>query len=960
MPASGMVGPASAVTPAVMRFPTLFGLLVLPFTVAAAAPALAAPPPEPDWEQTLEQVARAVVALRVRGVRDFDTERARGSTGTGFVVDMENGLLLTNRHMVHTGPVIAEAVLLDHEEIELEPIYRDPVHDFGFYRFDPGAVKYMDLVELPLAPEHARVGTEIRVVGNDSGEKISILDGTLARLDRAAPYYGGNEYNDFNTFYLQAASNTSGGSSGSPVVDRSGRVIGLNAGSRTSTASAFYLPLDRIVRALPYIQRGEVPPRGTLQTTFLYTPYDEVRRLGLREETEAAARAAFPDATGMLVVDQLVPGGPGSEGLEPGDVIVKLDGEPVGTFVALEAVLDEHVGGTVTLELERGGESVTTELEVGDLHAITPDTFLEASRGIFHPLSYMQARNHNLPIAGVYVAQSGYAFQNGGVPERTVITALDGEATPDLETFQAALESKAHGARVRVRYYKVSDPRREIEAVVRMDRAWHAMQRCSRDAATGDWPCVESPPAPEPSSAEPATVAFPAKGSKAARALASSLVKVDVEIPYPTAGVKSSNYLGVGLVVDAERGLVLTDRDTVPVRLADIFLTFGGQARVPARVRYLHPVHNLAVLEYDPALLGTSEVTAISLLDTPVETGDRVWQVGIDGAGNLVDYETTVARTYSMSLGASRTPRFRDVNVEGFGLTDSLSSIGGVIADKKGRVVAGWLSFMDQARGEAHFRALPSTFMERVVEPLRRDAAVDYRALGVDLGEVTLADARDRGLPEERAAALLEHAPDHRRILEVERVWGGTPAASVLRNGDLLVEVDGATVSRMREIEALTRRESVSLVVLRDGKEVALDVATVALDGEGIDRLVQWAGLIVHAPHHEVAAQSGTVREGIYGSWIWYGTPAFDAEVRPTRHIVEIDGEPITDLDSFLAVVGDDADRQPVRVKVEALDGRVQVQTMKEDLRFWPTEEIRWDGQRWVRLRVQDTEVSSP
>lgn len=67
---------------------------------------------------------------------------------------------------------MAEAIFLNREELPVYPLYYDPIHDFAFVRFDPSQLQFMDVGEVPLAPEGATVGLDIRVVGNDSGEKV--------------------------------------------------------------------------------------------------------------------------------------------------------------------------------------------------------------------------------------------------------------------------------------------------------------------------------------------------------------------------------------------------------------------------------------------------------------------------------------------------------------------------------------------------------------------------------------------------------------------------------------------------------------------------------------------------------------------------------------------------------------------------------------------------------------------
>ena len=104
------------------------------------------------WRGTLARVAESVVAIEIDQTRAFDTEWNSSSQATGFVVDAERGLILTNRHVVTPGPVTSEATFLNREEVQLYPVYRDPIHDFGIYRYDPKKLRFIKPRSLPLYP----------------------------------------------------------------------------------------------------------------------------------------------------------------------------------------------------------------------------------------------------------------------------------------------------------------------------------------------------------------------------------------------------------------------------------------------------------------------------------------------------------------------------------------------------------------------------------------------------------------------------------------------------------------------------------------------------------------------------------------------------------------------------------------------------------------------------------------
>ena len=907
---------------------------------------------EPEWAGTLERISTGVVSIRVDSTRAFDTEWNSSSQATGFVVDAERGLILTNRHVVTPGPVVAEAIFLNNEEVRLTPIYRDPVHDFGFYKYDPADLVYMAPAELPLVPDAAVVGREIRVIGNDAGEQLSILAGTIARLDRKAPDYGRGKYNDFNTFYFQAASGTSGGSSGSPVINIEGEVVALNAGGNNNAASSFFLPLDRVQHALRLIQEGKPVERGTLQTIFESKPYDELKRLGLTPETEKLVRSRFPSLTGMLTVDQVIPKSPAAGKLEPGDILVRIDGELVAEFVPLAAILDDSVDKSITVELERGGRAITEEIEVGDLHAISPSEFLEFGDAIVHDLSYQQARHYNREIEGVYVANPGYMLSRAAIPRGAVISEVDGEVVRDINELRTQLARLADGDRATFRYTTMEDPRNSIIRSVEMDRTWFPARHCQRDDSTGVWPCEDLEAGPAPTPPQPGSTQFTRNGDPRANAIAPSLVMVTFDLPYTVSGVADRHYYGTGLVVDKERGFVMVDRNTVPIAMGDVTITFAGSLQVNGRVEYVHPLHNLAMVAYDPALIGDTPVKAAKLSMDALEAGDDVWVIGLKGDHQIAHQASTVASVDPLILPLSRTLQFRDTNLETITLVNSPEDFDGVIVNRRGEVLAKWVSYAFRSGGEGgqFNRGISAEVLKEFVEFVRSGKPI--RSLEAELGYIPLFAARKLGLDEEWLDSLEAHNPSNRRALTVSRLVAGTPASEALDNGDMILAVDGRPVTTFRELERAVQKPEVTLTIWRNEQAMDVDVATVALGGEGISRAVSWAGALLQDPHRAMAAQRGIEPSGVYVAFFSYGSPATRYGLWAGRRIVAVDDVDTPDLQTFLDVVRDKDDKASVRVKTVSWNGAVQVITLKLDNQYWPAYEVRHTEDGWSRNSI--------
>jgi S1-C subfamily serine protease len=91
-------------------------------------------------------------------------------------------------------------------------------------------------------------------------------------------------------------------------------------------------------------------------------PFDECRRLGLSPYWESEVRKAAPKETSMLVCEIVLPEGPADGKLQEGDVLIKVNGRLLTSFIQLEEIMDASVGKPIDLLVQRGGEEIATGL----------------------------------------------------------------------------------------------------------------------------------------------------------------------------------------------------------------------------------------------------------------------------------------------------------------------------------------------------------------------------------------------------------------------------------------------------------------------------------------------------------------------------------------------------------------------------------------------------------------------
>jgi S1-C subfamily serine protease len=744
----------------------------------------------------------------------------------------------------------------------------------------------MPLSALELRPDLAKVGVEIRVVGNDAGEKLSILSGVISRLDRNAPEYG-EGYSDFNTNYIQAAAAASGGSSGSPVVNKDGFAVALQAGGRADGAATdYFLPLDRPRRALELIRRGESVSRGTIQTQWILKPFDECRRLGLSPDWEKAIRVQFPKETGMLVAEVVLPQGPASSKIEEGDLLIKVNGELITQFVRLDAILDDSVGKNVSVTIERAGEIIEVELDVADLHAITPDRYVSVAGGSFHDLSYQQARLYAISLknAGVFVCEAAGSFRFAdGYSNGWLVQEIDNQPTPNLDTFIEVLRKIPDRKRVVVMYKHLRDLHTANTSITTIDRHWHSTMRLAkRNDATGFWDfstLAEAIPAVPPISRRANFITLNSKYPKAVD-IVRSFVRVHVSMPVKLDGFPKSNKQGYGLVVDAEQGLVLVSRALIPYDLCDISLIIADSIFVDAKIVFLHPLQNYVLVKYDTTLVN-APVKTPTFSKEFIKKGDDTIFFGLNQNFRPVVAKTVVTDITTVAIPASAlTPRYRATNFDAITVDTNQASHSacGVLISEDGTVQALWLSYLGERASHSgkdveYHLGLATPMILPVLKEIQSGNTPKLRILNVEFQTVQMSQARVMGVSEEWIEKTEEEDPERHQLFMVRKVDSGHEDG--LQEGDVLLTLNDKLITRAPDLDVMYNNDFLEAKIVRKREEMAIKVPTVPTEDLETDRVVIFCGATLHQPHQAVRQQISKIHSDVYISSRSRGSPSY-------------------------------------------------------------------------------------
>jgi serine protease Do len=367
-----------------------------------------------------EEITNSVVHIKVEG--SVNNKRFSGM-GSGFVID-KNGMILTNHHVIDNSVKVMVKFNNDAREYEAKILGSDEPTDVALIQVDATQAKNLRPVTLGKS-KTTKVGSWVLAVGNPYGLDRTVSFGIVSAKGRNVPQ--APVLNDF----IQTDAFIAPGSSGGPLLNMQGEVIGIN--SRGGSGLAFTIPIETALEVKDKLLKGGGIKRGFLGVQLMPLDFELRKQLGI-------------NSAGGIMVSLVLKSSSFYGKLKPLDVVMRVNGEAVSAVEEkdvhpiIRRMSDLPIGKDVKLEILRGGKT----LEIAGLVKERPPA---EGRKWQSPLGFVVmevsddlAERYQLEQKqGAYISfiDSGSSAQHAGLNLGDIVLEVDGKPIAHLDDVKA-------------------------------------------------------------------------------------------------------------------------------------------------------------------------------------------------------------------------------------------------------------------------------------------------------------------------------------------------------------------------------------------------------------------------------------------------------------------------------------------------------------------------------------------
>ncbi len=360
------------------------------------------------------------------------------SLGSGFIID-ENGLIVTNHHVI-VGSDEIHVKLSDNTELPAVIVGVDPQTDLALIKINhPKKLAFVSFGD----SNKIRIGDAVIAIGNSLGFGNTVTTGIISSKGRDL----GSGIDELVDDFLQTDAAINTGSSGGPLFNIEGKVIGVNTSipavaGGTNVGISFAIPSNRVENTVNELKKNGKISRGKLD-------------IAIQENSKELSEALNIDTDyGVLVVDVKAQGAGDQAGLKRGDLIIEFNDKKVLNSRKLQLfVAESQVGDEINLTIIRDGENINLKAIVSEIiedeqedesesnnqhsETISTEHLLEKSDVIFTNLTEdlknkfnLDQNNNGIFVVGLKADDSNIKLRVGDI-----VLAVNQESVNDIEQF---------------------------------------------------------------------------------------------------------------------------------------------------------------------------------------------------------------------------------------------------------------------------------------------------------------------------------------------------------------------------------------------------------------------------------------------------------------------------------------------------------------------------------------------